>query len=95
MSAARHPAILEIARGVHWLPLRGANVYFVRSEDSWALIDAGFPGSGETIAAAARWLCGAAGRPRAIVITHGHPDHVGSAVGLADGMGRADPGPGR
>ena len=85
MSTRRHPAILEIARGVHWLPLRGANVYFVRSEGSWALIDAGFPGSGETIAAAARWLCGAAGRPGSIVITHGHPDHVGSAVGLAEG----------
>jgi glyoxylase-like metal-dependent hydrolase (beta-lactamase superfamily II) len=74
---------LEIAGGVHWLPTRGANVYFVRSGGSWALIDAGFPGSGRTIAAAARRLCGAAGRPEAILITHGHPDHVGSAVGLA------------
>jgi glyoxylase-like metal-dependent hydrolase (beta-lactamase superfamily II) len=75
--------ILEIAPGVHWLPLRGANAYFVYSGKRWALIDAGFPGSGETIVAAARGLCGAAGRPESIVITHGHPDHVGSAVRLA------------
>jgi glyoxylase-like metal-dependent hydrolase (beta-lactamase superfamily II) len=68
---------------VHWLRLHGANVYFVRSGDSWTLIDAGFPGSGRTIAEAASGLCGAAGRPGAILITHGHPDHAGSAVGLA------------
>jgi glyoxylase-like metal-dependent hydrolase (beta-lactamase superfamily II) len=74
---------VEIARGVHWLRLRGANVYFVRSVESWVLIDAGFPGSGRIIAQAAGRLCGAAGRPGSILVTHGHPDHVGSAVGLA------------
>ena len=83
VSARRSPAILEIAHGVQWLPLRGANVYFVRSAESWVLIDAGFPGSEGIIAEAARGLCGATGRPESILITHGHPDHVGSAVGLA------------
>lgn len=73
----------EIARGVHWLPLRGANVYLVRSGESWALIDAGFPGSGEAIAAAAERLCGVGCRPESILLTHGHPDHAGAAVGLA------------
>ena len=83
MSDRRYPASLEIAPGVHWLPLRGANAYFVGSGESWTLIDAGFPGSSGAIAAVARSLCGAAGRPGSIVITHGHPDHVGGAVGLA------------
>jgi len=73
----------EIARGVHWLPLRGANVYFVRSGESWLLIDAGFPGSARIMADAAEWLCGTAGRPQSILLTHGHPDHTGAAVGLA------------
>jgi len=83
VSATKTPAILEIAHGVCWLPLRGANAYFVRSGESWVLIDAGFPGSFGAITEAAKGLCGAAGRPESILITHGHPDHVGSAVRLA------------
>lgn len=73
----------EIARGVHWLPVRGANVYFVRSGESWVLIDAGYRSSTRTIAEAATRLCGAAGRPVLILLTHAHPDHAGAAVGLA------------
>jgi len=83
VSARTSARTVEIARGVHWLPIRGANVYFVRSGESWVLIDAGFPGSGRLIAETAGRLCGAAGRPGSILITHGHPDHAGSAVGLA------------
>ena len=75
-------ATVEIARDVHWLRLRGANVYFVRSGETWALLDAGFFGSARAIDGAAERLCGA-GRPAEILITHGHPDHVGSAVELA------------
>jgi glyoxylase-like metal-dependent hydrolase (beta-lactamase superfamily II) len=83
VSARRRAGTEEVARGVHRLPIRGTNVYFVRSGESWVLIDAGFPGSGRIIAETAGRLCGVAGRPEAILITHGHPDHVGSAVGLA------------
>jgi glyoxylase-like metal-dependent hydrolase (beta-lactamase superfamily II) len=57
---------------VHWLSIRGTNVSFVRSGESWVLVDAGFPGSGRIIAEAARQLFGTGGRPRSILITHGH-----------------------
>lgn len=72
----------EIARGVHWLPMRGANVYLVDSGGSWVLIDAGYAGSGATIREVVGRLCGG-GRPRSILLTHGHPDHAGAAVRLA------------
>jgi len=75
--------LYEVAPGVFWLPLRGASVYFVRSGDSWVLVDAGYAGSGRVIEEAAGRLCGATGRPKSILLTHGHPDHAGSATGLA------------
>jgi glyoxylase-like metal-dependent hydrolase (beta-lactamase superfamily II) len=74
---------LEIAPDVHWLPLHGTNVYFVRSGEDWILVDAGFPGAARAIAGAADLLCGPARRPMAILLTHGHPDHAGTAQALA------------
>ncbi|MEZ5126769.1 MAG: MBL fold metallo-hydrolase [Thermoleophilia bacterium] len=73
----------EIAPGVHWLHLRGVNVFFVRSGADWTLIDTGFPGAAATIADAAEELVGGEGRAAAILLTHGHPDHAGSAAALA------------
>jgi glyoxylase-like metal-dependent hydrolase (beta-lactamase superfamily II) len=49
----------------------------------WVLVDAGLPGSEKTILAAATELFGAASRPKAILLTHGHLDHLGSAKELA------------
>lgn len=83
MTAETH----EIARGVHWLPLGGANVYLVCSEGSSVLVDAGYPGGRQTIAEAARHSCGASGRPETILLTHGHPDHAGAAAALAEAWG--------
>jgi glyoxylase-like metal-dependent hydrolase (beta-lactamase superfamily II) len=51
---------------------------------SWVLIDAGLPGSASRIVrAAAEWI-GPWARPSAIVLTHGHFDHVGALRTLAD-----------
>jgi glyoxylase-like metal-dependent hydrolase (beta-lactamase superfamily II) len=64
-------------------------VYFVRSAPSWVLIDAGWARDVSRIEGAARSLFGADSRPSAILLTHCHPDHAGSALALARGWGCA------
>jgi glyoxylase-like metal-dependent hydrolase (beta-lactamase superfamily II) len=77
----------EIATGVYCLAIGkkfgGTNVYIVRSGPSWVLIDTAWPQSGHLIKEAAESLFGANARPASILLTHLHPDHVGSALELA------------
>jgi glyoxylase-like metal-dependent hydrolase (beta-lactamase superfamily II) len=77
----------EIATGVYRLqtggPLSGSNVYLVRSGPSFVLIDAAWPNRGQLIKQVAEQLFGAGARPVAILLTHLHPDHAGSAAELA------------
>jgi glyoxylase-like metal-dependent hydrolase (beta-lactamase superfamily II) len=72
-----------IAPDVYWLPVRGCNVYLVGSASRWVVIDTGWPDSAEAIRRAAACLFGKEARPDAILLTHAHPDHFGSAPELA------------
>jgi metallo-beta-lactamase superfamily protein len=73
---------LEIAPDVFWLSVGGANVYFVRSASAWVLIDTGGATSARTIRLAAEQESGST-PPAAILLTHCHPDHAGSAAELS------------
>jgi NADP-dependent 3-hydroxy acid dehydrogenase YdfG/glyoxylase-like metal-dependent hydrolase (beta-lactamase superfamily II) len=75
----------EIAEGVWRLSVHGANVYFVRSQTGWVLVDAAWAWGdcGHAIRAAADALFGPNATPTAIVLTHLHPDHDGAALELA------------
>jgi len=83
-----HGATLEetVAPGIYCLVTgkrRDSNVYFVQSGGTWVLVDTAWRGRAELIKSAAETLFGAGARPRAIVLTHVHPDHAGSASELA------------
>ena len=76
---------IEIAPGVHWYSAGAVagNIYFVQSVSSWVLIDTATAGQGRRIQEAAETLFGVGARPAAILLTHVHPDHSGSALELA------------
>jgi glyoxylase-like metal-dependent hydrolase (beta-lactamase superfamily II) len=62
-----------------------ANLYFVGKPGAgtpWVLVDAGMPGSAQRIREIAAERYGVGHPPAAIVLTHGHFDHVGSLEAL-------------
>ncbi len=74
-----------VAKGVAHLKIIFVNAYFVEMPEtnSWVLVDTGMPLSGGKIRNFAAEVYGAAAKPSAIVLTHGHFDHAGAALALA------------
>ncbi len=77
----------EICADLAYKRLAMVNVVFFGSASAgdrdWVLIDTGIPGFAGLIEKAARQRFGPRSRPRAILVTHGHFDHVGSLKYLA------------
>ena len=82
------------APGVARVPVAIVNAYLlgdpaaVRGGAPWALVDTGVPGLGASVVPRAiEERFGEDARPAAIVLTHGHFDHAGSALALAEDWG--------
>jgi glyoxylase-like metal-dependent hydrolase (beta-lactamase superfamily II) len=69
----------QVAPGIWGMRIVFVNIYMVATGDNeWVLIDAGLQGSGGRIKRMAASLFGADNPPKAIILTHGHFDHVGA-----------------
>ncbi|MWP40132.1 MBL fold metallo-hydrolase [Rhodobacter sphaeroides] len=88
VAAGQMGVAAEVAPGLAYLRLGIVNAVFIgprgAGDRGWILVDAGLPGTAHVIEAAAARRFGAAARPRAIVMTHGHFDHVGALETLAN-----------
>jgi glyoxylase-like metal-dependent hydrolase (beta-lactamase superfamily II) len=78
----------EIAPDIAYIRTIMVNVIFYGLPDggdrNWVLIDAGVIGGKASIRKAAAERFGEKSRPAAIILTHGHFDHVGALEDLAD-----------
>ena len=86
--ASRDDATHEIAPDLAYRRLAIVNVVFLgppkAGDRGWVLIDAGILGTKGLIKDAAEARFGSGARPLAIVMTHGHFDHVGVLEDLAE-----------
>lgn len=77
-------AVEEVVKGMARLPILFVNVYMLGEQDGpWVLVDTGLPRMARRVRAAVQARYGAQARPVAIILTHGHFDHAGSALELA------------
>jgi glyoxylase-like metal-dependent hydrolase (beta-lactamase superfamily II) len=78
--------VTEIASGIHRLGNPLVNMYLVQDGDSLTLVDAGLPGFRGQLDETVRVL---GSKIEAVILTHGHGDHIGVAEGVRTDAGAA------
>src|SRR5436190_1366011 len=84
-NTATATSYFDVARGVWGMKDIFVNFYMIENGETnkWVLVDAGLKISYSKIKKMARWLFGER-RPEAIILTHGHFDHVGALKKLVE-----------
>ncbi|MEH7495067.1 MBL fold metallo-hydrolase [Neobacillus niacini] len=75
---------LEVLPDVYCYTIQIVNICLVGNPEmkNFVLVDAGMPGSADEIISVTEERFGANSRPQAIILTHGHFDHVGAIIDL-------------
>ncbi|OAS14867.1 MBL fold metallo-hydrolase [Paenibacillus oryzisoli] len=60
------------------------NISLVGTAEDWVLVDTGMPQSANRILKVVEERFGAGSKPNAIILTHGHFDHVGGVIDLVE-----------
>lgn len=74
----------EILPDILLLKFTIVNACIVGTNKRWVLVDTGLENSDEFILKATKDHFGELSRPKSIILTHGHFDHVGSVIKLAE-----------
>src|SRR4051812_36339163 len=86
-NGVENDGVHEILNDLAYQRLAIVNVMYVgprgARDREWVLVDAGVMGTGASILSAVKKRFGEQSRPAAIVMTHGHFDHVGALEDLA------------
>jgi len=82
-------AVRQVVPGLHMISAGPINMFLLESDDGDALIDTGLPGSADTILKAVAGLGKAPSAIRHILLTHAHPDHIGSLAAVKKATGAA------
>jgi len=81
--ATMAPALTAVTDSVHFAETELVNWTLVTDSDGVMLIDAGFPGNRDDVLTSIRQLGFGIDDVRAILLTHAHIDHLGSAIWFA------------
>src|SRR6516165_9620583 len=75
-------AMKGVIEGVHLIAMGTANAYLIEWQDGLTLIDAGFPDKEGAVFGALRELGRSTDQLKHLILTHAHPDHIGSAAAI-------------